>query len=75
MAWDLTPKLVAFGLNNKSCRKKQTNNKPNYKLGNSGKPRAIWQWLARDKRVHANYFRSAARSCRSQTILAKYLAH
>lgn len=40
-----------------------------------GKPRAIWQWLARDKRAHANYFRSAARSCRSQTILAKYLAH
>ena len=35
---DLTPKpkLVAFGLNNKSCRKKQTNNKPNYKLGNNG---------------------------------------
>lgn len=35
---DLIPKpnLVPSGLNNKSCRKKQTNNKPNYKLGNNG---------------------------------------
>ena len=36
MARDLTPKLVAFGLNNKSCRKKSTSNKLEYKPGSNG---------------------------------------